>query len=158
MLDSYLHGYWIEFINNNLLETEDGSQQTQLAKTAWAYGVDPNAFIKDNEDDSIDPEAVKDYFESMRLNSLIKLNQLTAPKNEEARLAVNDFNNKTNRSENALKFLPKWSEAFVVLAVTWTFALVLKKPARDYLAKLLQKRIESCQSDFATYQKMKRAQ
>lgn len=27
MLDSYLHGYWIEFINNNLLESEDGSQQ-----------------------------------------------------------------------------------------------------------------------------------
>lgn len=26
MLDSYLHGYWIEFINNNLLESEDGSQ------------------------------------------------------------------------------------------------------------------------------------
>ena len=26
MLDSFLHGYWIEFINNNLLETEDGNQ------------------------------------------------------------------------------------------------------------------------------------
>ena len=24
MLDSFLQGYWIEFINNNLLESEDG--------------------------------------------------------------------------------------------------------------------------------------
>jgi hypothetical protein len=72
------------------------------------------------------------------------------------RLAHNDFNNKTNRTENALKYLPKWSEAFVILSITWTFALVLKKPACEYLNKLLQKRIEQCQSDFSTYQKIKK--
>lgn len=69
---------------------------------------------------------------------------MNTSKNEEIRLAVNDFNNKQNRQENALKYLPKWSEAFVVLAVTWTFALVLKKPAHEYLGKLLQQRMQSC--------------
>lgn len=83
---------------------------------------------------------------------------MNTSKNEEIRLAVNDFNNKQNRQENALKYLPKWSEAFVVLAVTWTFALVLKKPAHEYLGKLLQQRMQSCQSDFATYQKLKKKQ
>ena len=64
----------IEFINNNLLESEDGSQQVQLAKTAWAYGVDYKEIIKDGDEENIDPGYVKDYFEGMRLVSQIKLN------------------------------------------------------------------------------------
>ena len=74
MLDSFLHGYWIEFINNNLLESEDGSQQIQLAKTASAYGVDSKDILPENEEDHIDPVKIKEYFENMRLVSSIKLN------------------------------------------------------------------------------------
>lgn len=39
----------------------------QLAKTAWAYGVDPNEIQQENEEDHIDPGFIKDYFENMRL-------------------------------------------------------------------------------------------
>ena len=111
-----------------------------MAKTAWAYGVNPKEILKENEEDNIDPGFIKDYFENMRLVGQIRLNA-PPPKNEELRLACNDFNNKTNRSENSLKYLPKWSEAFIILSVTWAFSLVLKKPAREYLGKLIQKRI-----------------
>lgn len=57
-----------------------------------------------------------------------------------------------------MKYVPKWTEAFIILSVTWTFGMVLKKPAKEYLAKLLQKRIQTCVSDFASYKRMKNKQ
>ena len=51
-------------------------------------------------------------------------------KRADARLAHNDFYNLESRQENSLKYLPIWSEAFVITSIVWTFASVLKKPAR----------------------------
>lgn len=91
--------------------------------------MDPKDIMPEHDEDHIDPGFIKDYFENMRLVGQIRLNA-PPPKNEELRLACNDFNNKINRSENSLKYLPKWSEAFIILSVTWAFSLVLKKEAR----------------------------
>lgn len=66
---------------------------------------------------------------------------LRGRKEENLRLAYNDFHNTLTRQENAIKFLPKWTEAFVILSLAGAFGMVLKKPARKYLADLWQKRI-----------------
>ena len=51
-------------------------------------------------------------------------------KSSDARLANNDFVNNESRFENSLKFLPIWSEAFVMISLAWTFGPVFRKKAR----------------------------
>lgn len=77
-------------------------------------------------------------------------------KRSDARLAHNDFQGQESRQENSLKYLPIWSEAFVITALTWAFAPVLKKDARRRLSDAMKERILGAKSDFGTYQKIKK--
>lgn len=72
-------------------------------------------------------------------------------KRSDARLAHNDFFNLESRQENSLKYLPIWSEAFVITSLVWTFAPVLNKAARQKLSDALKARILGAKSDFGTY-------
>lgn len=72
-------------------------------------------------------------------------------KRSDARLAHNDFFNLESRQENSLKYLPIWSEAFVITSLVWTFAPVLNKKARQNLSDALKARILGAKSDFGTY-------
>jgi hypothetical protein len=49
-----------------------------------------------------------------------------------------------------------WCEAFLITAITQTFAAVLNREARLRLSKLLQAKIDEKKSDFITYQKNKK--
>ena len=77
-------------------------------------------------------------------------------KSSDARLANNDFVNNESRQENSLKFLPIWSEAFVLMSLAWTFGPVFKKKARFQLSEAIKVRFAECKSDFSTYQKLKK--
>ena len=77
-------------------------------------------------------------------------------KSADTRLAHNDFFNSEARLENSLKFLPIWSEAFVITSIAWTFGPIFNKRARKELAEALKVKILECKSDFGTYQKLKK--
>jgi hypothetical protein len=64
--------------------------------------------------------------------------------------------NNENRFENSLKFLPIWSEAFVLISLAWTFGPIFNKKARQTLSECIKQRVGECKSDFGTYQKLKK--
>ena len=57
-----------------------------------------------------------------------------------------------------MKYLPIWSEAFLITALVWTFSPVFNKTARKRLSEGLKERILAAKSDFGTYQKSKKKQ
>lgn len=95
-------------------------------------------------------------FTELRLSATTGDNYTGVSKRSDARLAHNDFYNQESRQENSLKYLPIWSEAFVITSLVWTFASVFKKKARQELSDALKERIIGAKSDFGTYQKLKK--
>ena len=57
LLDSFLQGYWNEFIKNNMHTGEDGVVSKELLKVKTAYGVKLSQVLPDDDDD-FEPMAV----------------------------------------------------------------------------------------------------
>ena len=156
MLDTFFSGYWIELIKNNI-SGEDAGTQATLMKTVNSYGVRPQDIISDEPEAKVDAEKLYEIFKSLRLTSAIGESTTEfVGKSSEARLANNDFVNNESRFENSLKFLPIWSEAFVLTSLAWTFGPVFKAKARKQLSEAIKARVIECKSDFGTYQKLKK--
>ena len=82
------------------------------------------------DEENFEPMQILSKFLELRLPATTGDNFAGISKRADARLAHNDFYNLESRQENSFKFLPIWSEAFVITSLVWTFAPVLKKRAR----------------------------
>lgn len=58
-------------------------------------------------------------------------------KKDDFRIAINDFSSPLleMRIENSLKFIPMWLEAFIIMALAWTFQPLLKEKSRKEMAE-----------------------
>ena len=156
MLDTFFSGYWIELIKNNL-SGDDAASQAALAKAVNSYDVRPQDILSGEPEEKIDPVALLGRFMGIRLTSAVGESTTEfVGSSSDARLANNDFVNNEARFENSLKFLPIWSEAFVLLSLAWTFGPVMNKKARKTLSDAVRARVTECKSDFGTYQKLKK--
>lgn len=108
------------------------------------------------DEENFEPFAILNKFIELRLEATTGDNYKGIGKRNDARLAHNDYYNLESRQENSLKYLPIWSEAFVITSLVWTFAAVLDKKARKQLADAMKTRILGAKSDFGTYQKLKK--
>ena len=130
MLDTFFSGYWIELIKNNITG-DDANTQATLMKAVNSYGVRPQDILTGEPEEKVDAVELLAMFMGIRLTSA-KGESTTefVGSSSDARLANNDFVNNESRFENSLKFLPIWSEAFVMMSLAWTFGPVFNKKAR----------------------------
>lgn len=157
MLDSFFSGYWNDFVKQNVQPMEDGACNPALLKVTNAYGHRPQDLVPADEE-NLEPMAILQQFINQRLDATTGDNFAGISRRADARLAHNDFYNLESRQENSLKYLPIWSEAFVITSIVWTFAPVLDRKARKRLSDALKERIIGARSDFGTYQKLKKKQ
>ena len=117
-----------------------------------SYGVRPQDILSGEPEEKIDASRLLGIFKGLRLTTVIGESTTEfVGGSSDARLAHNDFVNNESRFENSLKFLPIWSEAFVMISLAWTFGPVFNKRARKQLSDALKVRILECKSDFGTY-------
>ena len=132
MLDTFFGGYWIELIKSNITGGDEPSAQATLAKTVNSYSVRTEDILTGEPEQKFDPISLLELFKGSRLTSAIgESTSEFVGKSSDARLANNDFINNESRQENSLKFLPIWSEAFVLISLAWTFGPIFKKRARS---------------------------
>ena len=72
------------------------------------------------------------------------------------RLARNNFLDNELRYENALKFTPKWVEAFLIFSIVWTFTPVLSENGKRRLDQKVREKYEAARSDFGQYSRDKK--
>ena len=129
LLDSFFSGYWNDFVKQNVQPMDDGSINPALFKVVDAYGHRAKDLIPEDED-KINPMLILQQFMGHRLDATSGDNFSGISRRPDARLAYNDFYNLESRQENSLKYLPIWSEAFVITSMVWTFAPILNRKAR----------------------------
>ena len=86
-----------------------------LRKVCMAFQVTRPKDLYDPEGNKLEPMEVLLKFKEFRPAPVISeqgTEQIT--KIADARLAVNDYINSDTRFENSLKFLPIWTEAFII--------------------------------------------
>ena len=91
----------------------------------------------------------------MKLKSVVSAN--TANESGK-RMAVNDFVSNEMRTENSLKFMPLWMEAFFLTALTASFRSILTPQAQQRFSDAIKVKYEERKGDFSTYQKQKKKQ
>ena len=136
LLDSFFGGYWNDYVKQNVQPMEDGSANPNLLKVTNAYGIRERDLLPEDED-NIEPMAILQRFIDQRLDATTGDNYQGISRRADARLAHNDFFNIESRQENSLKYLPIWSEAFVITSLAWTFAPVLTRRAKKQLSAAL---------------------